>query len=139
MKVEKIPVEGALLISPAIYKDARGYFYESFQIEKYRAIGIEKTFVQDNISSSSNGVLRGLHLQRTKPQGKLVSVLRGKVLDVIVDCRADSATFSKWFSVELSENNNQQLWVPPGFAHGFVSLEDNTNILYKCTGRNHNL
>lgn len=133
MNIIETNIKDALLIEPKVFNDERGFFLETFQAEKYAAIGIKQPFVQDNYSRSSFGVLRGLHFQQTRPQGKLIRVVRGKILDIIVDCRRESATFGQWFSTELSEESKCQLWIPPGLAHGFVSLSNTTDIEYKCT------
>ena len=128
-------IEGLLIIDPKKFHDERGFFYESFHIQKYQEIlGSEYNFVQDNVSVSKKNVLRGIHFQHSPmAQGKLVSVLNGRVLDVAVDLRKESATFGKHFMIELSRENGLQFWIPPGFAHGFVALEDDTVFNYKCT------
>lgn len=134
MQIEKTPIDGLLVITPDVFGDERGFFMESFNAERYREAGIDLDFVQDNVSLSSRGVLRGLHFQRAPhAQGKLVQALRGKVWDVAVDIRNGSPTYSKWYGVELSGENHKQFWIPPGFAHGFVTLEDDTLFSYKCT------
>jgi len=134
MKVEKANLEGLCIIKPNVFGDTRGYFFESYSTGKYREIGIDADFVQDNISKSVKGTLRGLHLQIGKEaQGKLCQVISGMVLDVAVDVRPGSATFGKYFSVELSGENNTQLWIPPGFAHGFSVLSEEAIFSYKCT------
>ncbi len=135
MKIEKTILDGVLIVEPDVYADERGYFFESFSQEKYQAAGIPvEQFVQDNVSKSKKGVLRGLHFQNEPMvQGKLVQVLRGKVLDVAVDIRKESPTYGKYVAVELSEKNHHQLWVPEGFAHGFLTLEDDTIFSYKVT------
>lgn len=133
MNVIKTKIEDLLIIEPKYFGDARGYFFESYQEQKYIEIGIPYKFVQDNRSRSIKGVLRGLHFQKTKPQGKLVSVLSGEVLDVAVDLRPDSKTFGQHEAVILSEENNRQLFVPPGFAHGFLVLSEVADFYYKCT------
>lgn len=134
MKIFKTNLEDCLLIEPTVHRDKRGLFYESFQKERYATIaGINHEFVQDNFSSSKKGVLRGLHFQKKKPQGKLVRVTRGRVFDVAVDIRPKSIHFKKWYSIELSDVNNYQLWIPPGFAHGFLVLSDEADFEYKCT------
>lgn len=123
-----------MIIEPEIFRDERGFFLETFQSIKYDDLaGITLPFVQDNYSRSSKGVLRGLHFQKTKPQGKLVRVVRGEVYDVAVDLRKNSNTFCQWESVVLSEHNQKQLWVPPGFAHGFLVLSETADFDYKCT------
>ena len=134
MEVIETPIEGLLILNPSIFTDQRGYFFESWNKEVFRNIGIKLDFVQDNQSFSNKGVLRGLHFQNPPfAQGKLVRVIRGSVLDVAVDIRKESLTFGQYFSIELSERNNTIFWIPPGFAHGFVALEDNTVFSYKCT------
>lgn len=134
MIFEKTSLEGLLVIKPDIFEDSRGYFYESFNNKKYIEGGIETSFVQDNISKSVKGTVRGLHYQAPPfAQGKLCSVLLGKVLDVAVDIRFGSPTFGKYYSCELSEENKFQLWIPAGFAHGFSVLSDNAIFIYKCT------
>jgi len=124
---------GVLVVEPRVFGDARGFFMESWNGARYEEHGIEDHFVQDNLSFSSHGVLRGLHFQHPQPQGKLVSVLRGEVFDVAVDIRVGSPTFGKWAGVTLSEENRRQFWVPPGFAHGFVVTTESALFSYKCT------
>ena len=135
MTVEKFEIEGLLLIKPSVFKDERGYFLESFNENLFNEkTGLELRFVQDNESQSNKGVLRGLHFQIPPfAQGKLVRVVKGSVLDVAVDLRKDSPTFGQHASVILSEENKHQFYVPPGFAHGFAVLEDETIFCYKCT------
>lgn len=134
MKVSKTKIEGLLIIEPAVFGDERGYFYESYNSDKYLEAGLDFTFVQDNLSKSSKDVLRGLHFQNPPfAQGKLVSVLKGAVLDVVVDIRKNSPTYGEHFAIELSEKNKIQFFLPPGFAHGFKTLEDDTIFSYKCT------
>ena len=134
MKVEKTFIDGLLLINPDVFEDPRGYFFESFSKNKYSKIGIDLEFVQDNVSKSSKNTIRGLHYQVGEfAQGKLCSVLQGSVIDVAVDIRFGSPTFGKYFSIELSDKNKNQIWIPPGFAHGFVVTSDNTIFTYKCT------
>lgn len=124
-----------MLIEPKIWRDERGYFFESYQSHQFREAGIEVNFVQDNISTSKLGVIRGLHAQAgAQAQGKLVRVLKGRVWDVAVDIRRNSPTFGSYYSVELSAKNNLSLWIPPGFLHGFMSLEENSVFAYKVTG-----
>ncbi len=128
------PFEGLIIIEPKIFRDHRGYFFESYNKAEFIKNGIPVEFVQDNQSFSNKGVLRGLHFQlRPYEQGKLIRVVNGGVLDVCVDIRKSSSTFGKYFSIELNERNQQMLWIPAGFAHGFLTLEDNTLFLYKCT------
>jgi dTDP-4-dehydrorhamnose 3,5-epimerase len=133
MKVIKTKIDDLLVIEPKLFGDERGHFFESYQEKKYQENGIPYKFVQDNRSRSSKGVLRGLHYQKTKPQGKLVSVLYGEVLDVVVDLRPESKTFGYYESFILSGDNFRQLFVPPGFAHGFVVLSEYADFYYKCT------
>lgn len=134
MKISHSKLKGCVIIEPRIFGDERGFFLETFQAVRYeQEAGIDLPFVQDNHSRSARGVLRGLHFQKTKPQGKLVRVVRGEVYDVAVDIRKGSATFGEWEGVILSENNKKQFWVPPGFAHGFVVLSDTADFEYKCT------
>jgi dTDP-4-dehydrorhamnose 3,5-epimerase len=133
VNVVPTPLPGVLLIEPKVFRDDRGHFVESFQAERYTKAGITGPFVQDNWSRSKKGTLRGLHFQNPRPQGKLVMVTRGAVFDVAVDIRKSSPTFGKWFGVELNEENAKQLWIPPGFAHGFVTLSETADFLYKCT------
>lgn len=135
MRTETTSISGLLIITPDVFADERGFFMESFQEKRYQEIlGRDIHFVQDNLSQSKKGVLRGLHYQALPmAQGKLVSVLQGRVLDVAVDIRFGSPTFGKYVAVELSAENHKQFWIPAGFAHGFVALEDATLFAYKCT------
>ena len=133
MNVIKTKLKDCLIIEPKVFGDERGFFLETFQTERYVDAGINLPFVQDNHSRSSKGVLRGLHFQKTKPQGKLVRVVRGEVYDVAVDIRQGSLTYGQWEAVILSEENKTQFWVPPGFAHGFVVLSETADFEYKCT------
>jgi dTDP-4-dehydrorhamnose 3,5-epimerase len=126
-------LSGVLIIQPRVFGDDRGFFLESWNAETFRAAGLDLEFVQDNHSRSAKGVLRGLHYQQPEPQGKLVRVTAGRAFDVAVDIRRSSPTFGQWTGVELSAANKRQFWIPPGFAHGFLSLEDGTDFLYKCT------
>lgn len=121
------------IIEPKVFGDQRGFFLETFQQERYSKAGISLPFVQDNHSRSEKGVLRGLHFQKTKPQGKLVRVVSGEVFDVAVDIRKSSPTFGKWEGVVLSAENKRQFWVPPGLAHGFLVLSEYADFEYKCT------
>lgn len=132
MKITKTPLEGLLIIEPHVFKDNRGYFYESFQQERYSKAGMP-LFVQDNVSHSSANTLRGLHYQLPRPQGKLVWVTQGTVWDVAVDVRASSPTFGEWYSITLSSDNHTQMYIPPGFAHGFCVLSETAVFHYKCT------
>ncbi len=133
MNVIETALPGVKLLLPRVYRDDRGFFMESWNAHMFAAAGIDSTFVQDNHSCSAKGVLRGLHYQITSPQGKLIRVIAGAVYDVAVDIRISSPTFGRWAGVELSAENKLQCWVPPGFAHGFLSLRDGTELLYKCT------
>ena len=134
MQATRLAIPDVVLIEPKVFGDARGFFYESFNQRAFNeATGTDYQFVQDNHSRSSQGVLRGLHYQIQQPQGKLVRVTRGKVWDVAVDIRKSSLTFGKWVGTELSEDNQHQLWVPPGFAHGFIVLSESADFLYKTT------
>ena len=134
MKISHSKLKGCVIIEPRVFGDERGFFLETFQAVRYKEeAGIDLPFVQDNHSRSARGVLRGLHFQETKPQGKLVRVVRGEVYDVALDIRKGSATFGEWEGVILSEDNKKQFWVPPGFAHGFVVLSDTADFEYKCT------
>jgi dTDP-4-dehydrorhamnose 3,5-epimerase len=134
MKATPLAIPGVALIEPRVFGDARGFFFESFnQREFNQAVGGDWTFVQDNHSKSARGVLRGLHYQIQQPQGKLVRVVQGEVLDVAVDLRRSSVHFGRWVSMRLSAENQRQLWVPPGFAHGFVVLSAHAEFLYKTT------
>ena len=134
MEVLKTELEGLLIIKPKVFGDERGYFFESYNEDIYHKAGIDLLFVQDNISKSKKGTIRGLHYQvGDKAQGKLCKVIYGKVLDVAVDIRFGSPTFGKYFSSELSVENHTQLWIPPGFAHGFSVLSDEAIFSYKCT------
>ncbi len=136
MKVEKTFIPGLLVIEPDFFPDKRGFFFESFNREKYAAHGIEMEFIQDNLSKSTKNTVRGLHYQAGEhAQGKLCQVITGNVLDVAVDIRFGSPTFGKHFSVELSGENHKQIWIPPGFAHGFSVLSDEAIFSYKCTAR----
>jgi dTDP-4-dehydrorhamnose 3,5-epimerase len=134
MNIIETPISGLLIIEPSIFGDDRGFFVETYNEPRYQAMGISGDFVQDNLSQSKKGVLRGLHYQAPPfAQGKLVSVLSGAVLDVAVDIRFGSPTFGQYVAVELTGKNKKQLWIPAGFAHGFLTLEDNTLFSYKCT------
>jgi dTDP-4-dehydrorhamnose 3,5-epimerase len=132
MNVINTDIPDVVIIEPKIFGDPRGFFLEHFQVERYIAFGAGGPFVQDNMSRSSRGVLRGLHLQNPNPQGKLVSVMRGRVLDVAVDVRVGSPTFGRHVAVELSDENFRQLWIPRGFAHGFAVLSETADFFYKC-------
>lgn len=134
MEIEKINLPGLLIIKPTVFGDSRGYFFESYNQEKFNNIGLNFNFVQDNISKSIKSTIRGLHYQiGEKAQGKLCKVITGKVLDVAVDIRFGSPTFGKHYTAELSEENHLMLWIPPGFAHGFSVLSEEAIFSYKCT------
>lgn len=134
MQATRLAIPDVVLLAPKVFGDARGFFFESFNQQAFnQATGTSHQFVQDNHSRSAQGVLRGLHYQIQQPQGKLVRVVRGKVFDVAVDIRKGSPTFGQWVGAELSEDNHHQLWVPPGFAHGFVVLSEAADFLYKTT------
>ena len=133
MQIDFTALEGVLILTPQRFGDDRGWFTETYNASKMAEAGISTVFVQDNHSRSAAGVLRGLHYQIQQPQGKLVRVVRGAVLDVAVDIRKSSPTFGQWVAEELSEDNHRQLWVPPGFAHGFVVLSEMAEFLYKTT------
>ena len=129
---EKTPISGVYVVTPKVFGDARGYFMETYSDQDFKQEGLNYTFVQDNQSSSTKGVLRGLHFQKTHPQAKLVRVLNGEVYDVAVDLREDSATYGKYVGVILSGENKKQLLIPRGFAHGFLVLSDTAEFAYKC-------
>jgi dTDP-4-dehydrorhamnose 3,5-epimerase len=131
--VRETTLPGVLVVEPRVFGDARGFFLERYHAERYAEAGIPAAFVQDNYSRSTRGTLRGLHFQRAHPQGKLVEVVRGRIWDVAVDLRPGSPTFGQWEGVLLTEESHRQLWVPPGFGHGFCVLSDEADVLYKCT------
>jgi len=134
MEIVKTEIQDLLIIKPQVFEDDRGYFFESYNQDKFAAHGVDVQFVQDNESRSMKNVLRGLHFQKPPfAQGKLVRVMRGSVLDVAVDLRKSSPTYGKWASIVLSDKNKWMYWIPAGFAHGFLTLEDNTVFFYKCT------
>jgi dTDP-4-dehydrorhamnose 3,5-epimerase len=133
MNITETALPGVLLIAPRVFGDARGFFLESWNQQNFAAAGLDLAFVQDNHSRSAKGVLRGLHYQLSNPQGKLVRVTQGAVFDVAVDIRRSSPHFGRWVGYELSADNHHMLWIPPGFAHGFVTLSDTADFLYKCT------
>ena len=134
MQATPTAIPEVLIIEPRVFGDARGFFFESYNARAFaQATGLDLNFVQDNHSRSARGVLRGLHYQLKQPQGKLVRVVRGSVYDVAVDVRKSSPTFGRWVGVELSESNHRQLWVPPGFAHGFLVTSESADFLYKTT------
>ncbi|MGE0637840.1 MAG: dTDP-4-dehydrorhamnose 3,5-epimerase [Bacteroidia bacterium] len=135
MTISETGINGLLHLIPKVFEDSRGYFLEAYNKQVFNDLGIKETFVQDNLSKSEKNVLRGLHFQNPPhAQGKLVSVICGAVLDVAVDIRKNSPTYGRYYAAELSEKNKHILWIPPGFAHGFLTLEDNTVFSYKCTG-----
>lgn len=133
MKVLETPLSGCLVLEPKIFQDSRGYFLESYNEKLFAEVGIPDKFVQDNHSYSARGVLRGLHYQVQKPQGKLVRVVSGEVLDVFLDLRRSSSTFGRWHAVKLSGENKRMAWIPAGFAHGFYVLSESAHVLYKTT------
>ncbi|MBX9816040.1 MAG: dTDP-4-dehydrorhamnose 3,5-epimerase [Sphingomonas sp.] len=133
MELIETKLAGVVIIEPRVLGDERGFFFESWNAETFRSAGLDLNFVQDNHSRSARGVLRGLHYQQPEPQGKLVRVTAGRAFDVAVDLRRSSPTFGQWTGVELSAVNKRLFWIPEGFAHGFLSLEDGTDFLYKCT------
>ena len=133
MNVIKTNIPDVLIFEPKVFGDERGFFFETWNAERFKAVGLPDKFVQSNVSASSKGVLRGLHYQLLQPQGKLVRVVRGRVFDVAVDLRRSSPRFGQWVGVELSEHNHHQLWVPPGFGHGFLVLSESADFLYKTT------
>ena len=134
MEIQKTPIDGLLLLKPQVAYDPRGYFYESYRKDLFASLGVTEDFVQDNQSLSQKGILRGLHFQAPPyAQGNLVRVIAGAVLDVVVDIRKASPTYGQHFSITLAAENLLQFWMPPGFAHGFLTLEDNTIFAYKCT------
>lgn len=133
MKATPLELPGVYLIEPEVYQDSRGFFLESFQRARYAEAGIGMEFVQDNQSRSTRGVLRGLHAQRRNPQGKLVRVARGEVFDVVVDIHKESPTYGRWVGVILDDISARQLWIPPGYAHGFQVLSEVADFEYKCT------
>jgi dTDP-4-dehydrorhamnose 3,5-epimerase len=133
VKANKTKLSGVLIIEPSVLLDERGFFKETFQTNRYHDVGITLPFVQDNYSRSQKGVLRGLHLQKLHPQGKLISCSVGSIYDVVVDIDPKSKTFGDYVDVELSEQNHLQLWIPPGYAHGFCVLSESADLYYKCT------
>jgi len=133
VKVLPTPLAGLVRLVPVCHRDDRGTFVESWNAERYAAAGIPAAFVQDNLSRSRRGVLRGLHYQLRRPQGKLITVIRGAAFDVAVDLRRGSPTFGRWHGTLLSDDNHEQMWVPPGFAHGFLALADAVDVVYKVS------
>jgi len=132
-KFTETEIEGVYIISPIVFGDNRGYFMETYNYNEFKEAGLDMVFVQDNQSKSKKGVLRGLHFQKTHPQGKLVRVIEGEVFDVAVDLRKNSKTYGKWVGVILSKDNKKQFYIPEGFAHGFLVLSDEAEFTYKCT------
>jgi dTDP-4-dehydrorhamnose 3,5-epimerase len=133
MNIIRTQLHGVIVIEPRVFGDARGFFYESWNQERYLSFGVSERFVQDNLSFSTRGVLRGLHFQNPQAQGKLVSALKGEVFDVVADVRPESPTFGRWVGVYLSAENKRQMYVPPGYAHGFQVTSDEALFTYKCT------
>lgn len=133
MKLHGTDLPGVVIIEPRVFHDDRGFFFESFRREHFAGAGLPEHFPQDNRSRSRRGVLRGLHFQVERPQGKLVSVVRGRIFDVAVDIRRGSPTFGRWTGVTLDEDEPRALWIPPGFAHGFYTMSDVADVTYKCT------
>ena len=133
MIITKTNLDGAIIIEPQVFDDGRGYFFESYKSSAFLKYNLPRNFLQDNQVKSRKNVLRGLHYQLNNPQGKLVRVISGKILDVALDIRKNSATFGEHFMVELSDNNKKMLYIPEGFAHGYVSLSENSIVMYKCT------
>jgi dTDP-4-dehydrorhamnose 3,5-epimerase len=133
MKVEPTKLAGVLIVDPVVHRDPRGFFVERYQSKTYSEQGLPHEFVQDNHSQSVKGTLRGMHLQLSQPQGKLVCVLEGSIFDVAVDVRVGSPSFRQWVGIELTSDNFRQLYIPPGFAHGFCVTSDRADVLYKCT------
>jgi dTDP-4-dehydrorhamnose 3,5-epimerase len=137
MQVERTKIPGLLVITPRLFQDDRGHFVEAYHDLKYREAGIPETFVQDNLSRSKKGTLRGLHFQNPQPQGKLLWVVRGEIFDAVVDLRRSSPTFGQSWWIELGDSNPKQIYVPPGLAHGFCVTSEQADVLYKCTDRYH--
>ncbi|MGH7441279.1 MAG: dTDP-4-dehydrorhamnose 3,5-epimerase [bacterium] len=133
MKVEAMDLPGVLLVTPQVFRDSRGFFLETYHAERYRGFGMDACFIQDNQSRSARGTLRGLHAQREHPQVKLVRCVRGSIWDVAVDLRLGSPTFGRWAGAELDEKNFRQIYVPVGFAHGFITLSESAEVEYKCS------
>lgn len=133
MQITHPPLAGLIQIEPRVFADTRGFFLETFQAARYAEAGLPLVWVQDNVSRSKRGTIRGLHYQFQQPQGKLVSVIRGAIWDVAVDLRKSSATFGQWYGAELSDENHRQLYIPLGFAHGFCALTETADVFYKCT------
>ena len=136
-KFIETPIKGLIIIEPQVFEDERGFFMETYNYKEFKELGLDVVFVQDNHSRSKKRVLRGLHYQKNHPQGKMIRVISGKIFDVAVDLRKDSETFLKWYGIELSEENKRQFYIPPGFAHGFLTLSDEAEVLYKTTDYYH--
>jgi dTDP-4-dehydrorhamnose 3,5-epimerase len=134
VKVIESAIPGVLIVEPTVFDDCRGFLTELYQADRYAESGINATFMQDNLSRSTRGVLRGLHVQNPRPQGKLVTVLRGAVCDIAVDVRVGSPTFAQHVKIEITEENRRQVWIPRGFAHGFIVLSEFADLYYKCDG-----
>ena len=137
MKIAKTPIPDLLLIQPQVFADERGFFLETFRRRGFEDQGIGQEFVQDNHSRSRKGVLRGLHFQKNHPQGKLIYVISGAIFDVALDLRRESPSFGRWHGAVLSDENHHQLWIPPGFAHGFCVMSEQVDLVYKCTDYYH--
>ncbi|EMN90754.1 dTDP-4-dehydrorhamnose 3,5-epimerase [Leptospira weilii] len=133
MKFETTPIEGFLILYPKVYEDERGFFLETYETERYKEIGIEDGFVQDNHSHSVKNVIRGMHFTKKRPQSQILTVMRGTIFDVVVDIRKNSSTFGKWFGIELSDDKIRQVYMPPGLAHGFCTLSDSVDLHYKVS------
>ena len=133
MQIKATPLDGMLIIEPRIFEDERGYFLETHHHQRFKSVGIDSVFIQDNLSFSKRNVLRGLHFQKTRSQAKLIQVISGGIFDVGVDLRPHSPTFGKWFGVVLSEENRRHLFVPEGFAHGYCVLSHSAHVAYKCS------
>ena len=137
MNIIQTNIPDIIVIEPQVFGDQRGFFQETYHAARFREAGITETFVQDNHSRSRRGVLRGLHYQLVQPQGKLVSVIRGEVLDIALDIRKSSPTFGQWCAVTLNDTNHRQMYIPPGFAHGFCVISEEVDFVYKCTDYYH--
>jgi dTDP-4-dehydrorhamnose 3,5-epimerase len=135
MKTKKCNLEGILIIEPTVFEDDRGFFLETFHSERYKALGIKEDFVQDNHSRSKKNVIRGLHFTKNNPQSQILTVIRGKIFDVVVDIRNKSPTFGKWFGIELSDTGARQIYMPHGFAHGFCVLSETADLHYKVSAK----
>ena len=133
IELEKTPLPGVVVVKNRVFGDERGFFMETYNKQRFKEVGLPANFVQDNHSRSSKGVIRGLHYQFPQWQGKLVRTIAGAIYDVAVDLRRDSPTYSQWFGIELNDDNRWQLYIPPGFAHGFATLSDSADVAYKCT------